>query len=99
MVVHIFNHSTWEAEAGRSEFEASLVYIGRLFLKERERERERERASERAKTDSDSGPSATPEDKDGQWCRGWANVTDSQELLIVLFPHHLRQKHTKKIYT
>ena len=51
-MVHIFNHSTWEAEAGRSEFEASLVYIGRLFLKEREREREseRERASERRLT-------------------------------------------------
>jgi hypothetical protein len=24
--VHTFNPSTWEAEAGRSEFEASLVY-------------------------------------------------------------------------
>ena len=26
MVAHTFNPSTWEAEAGRSEFEASLVY-------------------------------------------------------------------------
>ena len=26
MVVHAFNPSTWEAEAGRSEFKASLVY-------------------------------------------------------------------------
>ena len=25
-VAHTFNSSTWEAEAGRSEFEASLVY-------------------------------------------------------------------------
>ena len=26
MVAHAFNPSTWEAEAGGSEFEASLVY-------------------------------------------------------------------------
>ena len=26
MVAHTFNPSTWEAEAGGSEFEASLVY-------------------------------------------------------------------------
>jgi hypothetical protein len=25
-VLHAFNPSTWEAEAGRSEFEANLVY-------------------------------------------------------------------------
>lgn len=27
VVAHIFNSSTWEAGAGRSEFEACLVYI------------------------------------------------------------------------
>ena len=27
MVVYAFNPSTWEAEAGGSQFEASLVYI------------------------------------------------------------------------
>jgi hypothetical protein len=26
VVAHIFNPSTWEAEAGRFEFEASLIY-------------------------------------------------------------------------
>ena len=34
MVAHAFNSSTWDTEAGESfQFEASLVYIVRPFLK------------------------------------------------------------------
>jgi hypothetical protein len=31
VVAHAFNSSTWEAEAGGSDFKASLVYLARLM--------------------------------------------------------------------
>lgn len=32
MLGHTFKPSTWEAEAGRAEFKASLIYIARSSL-------------------------------------------------------------------
>jgi hypothetical protein len=63
VVAHAINPGTWEAEAGRSEFEASLVYkvsartaratqrnpVFSERKKERKRERERKRKKEREK--------------------------------------------------
>lgn len=72
MVVYIFNHRAKEAKAGRSEFEASPVYIVRLCLRDK------------GKTESDSDPSALLKKMgrdSGRGTRG-LTVTDSEELLL-----------------